>query len=218
MFAVLTEYIFFVILNQIKISDYKFCHYFTLREVLLTYNRTNKSYLKNYLGEFKMRYKFIQIFHFAALTVLSMIIMTACGDNKGQDPAKFNNKSTTMTNESGLSDFEMENGIGPIKSKLTLEKINLDLVKKGEAIFTTKCASCHKLDERYVGPAQRDVWQRRTPEYILNMMLNPEEMYKRHPEAKKLLAEYMTPMPAQNLSMDDARALLEYFRKVAEEK
>lgn len=154
---------------------------------------------------------------FTAIIVLIAVSIISCGDNTPQDPSKFGN-TKPVGGSSDLSAFEVENGIGPIKSKLTFEKINLDLVKKGEAIFTTKCASCHKLDERYVGPAQRDVWERRTPEYILNMMLNPEEMYKRHPEAKKLLAEYMTPMPAQNLTMDDARSLLEYFRKVAEEK
>lgn len=49
-------------------------------------------------------------------------------------------------------------------------------------------------------------------------MLNPDENLHRHPEAKKLLAEYMTPMPNQNLTIDDAKALLDYFRKVAEEK
>lgn len=166
-----------------------------------------------------MRQKLIQTFRITLLIISSLLIMVACGDKKGEDPAKFSNdKTTAITNENGLSEFELENGIGPIKSKLSLEKINPELVKKGEAIFSTKCASCHKLDERYVGPAQRDVWKRRTPEYIMNMMLNPEEMYKRHPEAKKLLAEYMTPMPSQNLNMDDARSLLEYFREVAEEK
>ncbi len=163
------------------------------------------------------RLKFM--FFFFTIIVFSSFIVVSCGDNTAQDPSKFGNtKNPNQSSVDDLSAFEVENGIGPIKSKLSLEKINPELVKKGEAIFSTKCASCHKLDERYVGPAQRDVWKRRTPEYILNMMLNPEEMYKRHPEAKKLLAEYLTPMPAQNLAMDDARSLLEYFRKVAEEK
>jgi len=151
---------------------------------------------------------------FIALLSISII---SCGDNTPQDPSKFGN-TKPIGGASELSEFETENGIGPIKQKIEFMAIDLKLVKQGQKIFETKCASCHKLDERYVGPAQRDVWKRRTPEYILNMMLNPEEMYKRHPQAKKLLAEYMTPMPAQNLSMDDARALLEYFRKVAEEK
>ena len=155
-------------------------------------------------------------FLFASAVLISFGIVS-CGDGNTQDPSKFGN--TKKVDGSGdISTFELENGIGPVKQKIEFTTIDSKLVKQGQAIFETKCASCHKLDERYVGPAQRDVWKRRSPEYILNMMLNPEEMYKRHPEAKKLLAEYMTPMPAQNLNMDDARSLLEYFRKVAEEK
>ncbi|HMN24201.1 MAG TPA: hypothetical protein PKE38_06865, partial [Ignavibacteriaceae bacterium] len=76
----------------------------------------------------------------------------------------------------------------------------------------------HKLDEKYVGPAQRDITKRRTPEFIINFMLNPEENYKKHPEAKKLLAEYMTTMPNQNLTIDDAKAILDYFRQAVNEK
>ncbi len=49
-------------------------------------------------------------------------------------------------------------------------------------------------------------------------MLNPEENYKKHPEAKKLLAEYMTTMPNQNLTIDDAKAILDYFRQAVNEK
>ena len=49
-------------------------------------------------------------------------------------------------------------------------------------------------------------------------MLNPEENYKRHPEAKKLLGEYLTQMPNQNLTIDEAKAMLDFFRKVADEK
>ncbi|MCX8011211.1 MAG: mS29 family ribosomal protein, partial [Ignavibacteria bacterium] len=67
-------------------------------------------------------------------------------------------------------------------------------------------------------PAQRDVLDRRTPEYVMNMMLNPDEMLKRHPEAKKMFAEYLTPMTNQNLTMDEARAILEYFRVVKNQK
>jgi hypothetical protein len=48
----------------------------------------------------------------------------------------------------------------------------------------------------------------------MNMMLNPLEMQQKHPVVKKLLAEYMTQMTNQNLSYDDARALLEFFREV----
>ena len=86
-----------------------------------------------------------------------------------------------------------------------------------EKIFDMKCATCHKLDERYTGPAQRDVLQRVTPEFFMNTVLNPDENLEKHPHSKKMLAEYMTKMTNQNVSLKDARALLEYFRVLDQE-
>jgi mono/diheme cytochrome c family protein len=148
------------------------------------------------------------------VVVFIMLSISACGGDE-QKAADFSKtKSVANDPNAGLSQFELENGIGPVKQKLELGPIDPKLVKKGEEIFNTKCIACHKLDERYVGPAQRDVIKRRTPEYIMNMMLNPLEMQQKHPVVKKLLAEYMTQMTNQNLSYDDARALLEFFREV----
>ena len=152
-----------------------------------------------------------------ASTVFISFGFISCGDGTSQDPSKFSN-TKKVDNAGGLSAFELENGIGPVKQKIELAAIDIKLVKQGQTIFETKCAACHKLDERYVGPAQRDVFKRRTPEYILNFMLNPEPNYQKHPEAKKLLGEYLTQMPNQNLTLDEAKAMLDYFRKVAEEK
>lgn len=151
-----------------------------------------------------------------ALLTLGFIFLSlpACGVDDQQAADFSNTKSITNDPNAGLSDFELENGIGPVKQKLELGPIDPKLVKKGEEIFNTKCIACHKLDERYVGPAQRDVIKRRTPEFIMNMMLNPLEMQEKHPVVKKLLAEYMTQMTNQNLSFDDARAILEYFREI----
>ena len=63
-----------------------------------------------------------------------------------------------------------------------------------------------------VGPSLGGVTARRTPEYIMNMILNPEGMIQQHPEAKKMLAQFLTPMPNQHLTEDEARAVLEYLR------
>ncbi len=148
--------------------------------------------------------------------IIASIGLNSCGDSGSKEPTKDNDAN--KTGQGNISAFELENGFGPIKQKLDLGPIDPKLVTKGKEIFDTKCSACHKLDERYVGPAQRDIIKRRTPEYILNYMLNPEENLQKHPEAKKLLAEYMTPMPNQNLTIDDAKALLDYFREVATEK
>lgn len=139
----------------------------------------------------------------------SIIFYSGCGDKADE---KKEADSEVLNNESGLSDFELAHGIGPITEVIRLSEIDKNLSAKGEKIFVEKCAACHKLDERYVGPAQRNVLERRSPEFVMNMVLNPEENYQKHPEIKKLFAEYMTPMPNQNLTMEDARAVLEYFR------
>lgn len=157
--------------------------------------------------------KIISLLVFISLAIVFSLYVSACGDSGNDQAANFNKTKTVTANPNGLTDFEMENGIGLVKQKLELGPIDPALVKKGETIFTQKCASCHKLDEKYVGPAQRDLIKRRSPEYIINMMTNPEEMYKRHPEAKKLLAQYLTQMPNQNLTFEEARSVLEYFRE-----
>ncbi len=155
----------------------------------------------------------------AGLLAVLIIVLTNCGETEQQNPSRFSNqKINTGGNVSNLTDFELEHGIGPIKQIMELSSLDVNLAKEGEKIFDSKCAACHKLDERYVGPPQRDVLKRRTPEFVMNMMLNPEENYQKHPEIKKLLGEYMTQMPNQNLSVQDARAVLEYFRKVKDEK
>jgi mono/diheme cytochrome c family protein len=149
---------------------------------------------------------------FLSIFVISgLIFLSSCGGDKKEVPES---KSQSAEVGSDLTEFELENGIGPIKEKLELGPIDPKLVKRGEEIWNQKCVACHKLDERYVGPAQRDLIKRRTPEFIMNMILNPEEMEKRHPVVKQLLAEYMTPMTNQNLTIEDARALLEFFREI----
>jgi len=143
---------------------------------------------------------------------LMMILMVACGGD-----SKSNENSSDQSNISDLPEWESENGFGPIKKKLYLMPIDKEMVAEGEKIFESKCASCHKLDERYVGPAQRDVLQRVTPEFFMNMVLNPEENLEKHPHTKEMLAQYMQKMTNQNINLEDARKLLEYFRLLDEE-
>lgn len=166
--------------------------------------------INNQLQGVKMKSKILLL----TILVSSLIFLSSCGGEKKETPETQNQTAQVGAD---LTEFELENGIGPVKEKLELGPIDPKLVKRGEEIWNQKCVACHKLDERYVGPAQRDVIKRRTPEFIMNMILNPEEMEKRHPVTKQLVAEYLTVMTNQNLTMEDARAVLEFFRKVAEE-
>ena len=146
------------------------------------------------------------------ITLLVFILLTGCGGDSGSDNNSNQNQSMSNSNTTGLTDWQLENGFGPVKKKLNLGPIDKTMAAEGEKIFESKCASCHKLDERYVGPAQRNVLQRVTPEFFMNMVLNPEENVEKHPHTKELLQKYMQKMTNQNINLKDARKLLEYFR------
>ena len=105
-------------------------------------------------------------------------------------------------------------GIGPVKSMELPADINAEMAANGADIFKKMCSACHKMDKKFVGPSLADVTERRSPEWIMNMILNPEEMIKKDPIAKKLLIESnMAVMANQGLKEDEARAIVEYFRQ-----
>jgi hypothetical protein len=75
------------------------------------------------------------------------------------------------------------------------------------------CTACHKPDKKFIGPAPKGILERRSPEWVMNMILNPEVMIKEDPLTEELLKEFNgAPMANQNLKEDEARAVLEYFR------
>ncbi len=104
-------------------------------------------------------------------------------------------------------------GVGPIKSAISLGDLDEGLAQQGEEIFKAKCTACHKTTKKFIGPAPKGIFERRNPTWVMNMILDPEQMVKKDPIAKKLLMEYNgSPMANQNLSKEDARAIVEYFR------
>ena len=106
-------------------------------------------------------------------------------------------------------------GVGPIKSVKFDDAINEELAAKGEQTFNTICIACHAVEKRMIGPAMAGVYERRSPEWVMNMILNPDKMLKEDPIAKALLKEYNNAiMLNQNLSEEDARAVAEYLRKI----
>lgn len=124
--------------------------------------------------------------------------------------------STKLESSEKKSNYEYpdDNGIGPIKS-VKVGSIDPRLVAKGKKIFNMKCVACHKLDSRLVGPPLGNIAKKNTPEFIMNYLLNTTEMQKKDPILKKLVDKYKVIMPDQQLTKDDARSVLEYFRSVA---
>ncbi len=149
--------------------------------------------------------------NFSALVLALVVGIVGCGEK----PEAEESNESAEAEEHALTPFQLEHGIGPVKEAIELGPIDVALVGTGKALFELKCSMCHKMDTTYVGPSLGEVTARRTPAYIMNMILNPQEMVEHHPIAKQLLAERMSVMPNQQLSREDARAVLEYLRTQA---
>ncbi len=108
-------------------------------------------------------------------------------------------------------------GLGPYANK-TLELspcVDKELAKKGEQLFEQYCSGCHKITQRYVGPPLKGVTIARSPEWIMNLFLNTQEMVWNDPIAKALLQQYLTVMrPPADATEKDFRAIYEYLRYI----
>ena len=97
--------------------------------------------------------------------------------------------------------------------------LNAQWVTEGKNIAEIKCQSCHRMTtEKLVGPGWSGVTKKRKPEWILNMITNVDVMLEQDPAAQKLLEECLVRMPNQNLSIDEARKVLEFMRSNDGEK
>ncbi len=93
------------------------------------------------------------------------------------------------------------------------DKIDEGLVTEAKKIFDTKCHVCHSLtDQKVVGPGWKGMINDRKPEWIMNMMLHTQWMVENDADAQALVEETKTVMPDQQLSKEQARAMLELIR------
>jgi len=106
-------------------------------------------------------------------------------------------------------------GIGPVKN-VELGPLDKKMSDLGKGTFNTKCIICHDLDQPKIGPTLRNVTKTRTPEFIMNMLVNTVQMQKENATIKELIKKYnniiMTP---PMLNQEQARNVLEYLRSVA---
>ena len=157
------------------------------------------------------------------ITVFAIALLFSCGgsEDKKKEGFTLKKKSETETkaatkDASVLPSVRIDltnKGIGPVKSLELPSEIDQAMAANGAEIYKKMCTACHRPDKKFIGPAPIGVLERRTPEWILNMILNPVEMVQKDPLAKALLMEFNgSPMANQNLTQEEARAVLEYFR------
>ncbi|MFT4833967.1 MAG: cytochrome c [Marinoscillum sp.] len=148
-------------------------------------------------------------FLFSGLLVLFLF---SCGGG-GQSQADRIREQSKMAPVDPYEVWERNHGIGPIKAFELLAEIDQSLVTNGQVIYEAKCTACHKVEKKFIGPSPQGILSRRTPAWVMNMILNPDEMIQKDPIAKKLLMESNgSPMANQNLTEEEARSVLEYFR------
>lgn len=104
-------------------------------------------------------------------------------------------------------------GIGPVSSVVLEEAIDSVLVRRGRLMYQEKCMVCHKIGSKFIGPPPNGILKRRTPEWVMNMILNTDEMLQKDSLAKALFMEFDGQlMTNQNLNEEESRAIVEYFR------
>jgi nitrite reductase (NO-forming) len=83
----------------------------------------------------------------------------------------------------------------------------------GKQNFDTKCLACHSIGggDR-LGPDVLGVTGRRDEQWITRFLREPEVMLETDPVAMALMKQYQIPMPNQNLSEEEIRQYIAYFR------
>ena len=106
-----------------------------------------------------------------------------------------------------------DKGVGEIKNITLAPEIDTEMATAGAALYKTNCTACHKVDKRFIGPSPKGILERRSPEWIMNMILDPKLMTEEDQCAKDLLVEFNgAAMANQNLTVEESRSILEYFR------
>ncbi len=157
---------------------------------------------------------------YLTFAIIVSICIYACGSNDQTNNQSATDKKTAEKSEDQVPEtIKMGKGVGEFTEVEVSDPLNEEWVERGQAIYDLKCSACHKLtDQRVVGPGFEGVTNRRKPEWIMNMITNVDVMLTKDPTAQKLLEECMTRMPNQNIKPDDARKILEFFRKNDMEK
>ncbi len=152
--------------------------------------------------------------HLLPAAIIACVFFYSCGSNP-QPPAE--NQNSTLKEPGDKSGAAVATDDSKGKGKFTdvtlTHPLDQKMVTSAKAIYDVKCGACHKLtDEKLVGPGWKGVTDRRKPEWIMNFVVNTDEMIDKDPAAQALLEKCMVRMPNQHLSDEDARNMLEFMR------
>lgn len=136
-----------------------------------------------------------------SLAALALAAVVACGEGPPEEGRSAAGDETADQ----ASGIPVEAPSGPVDQALA---------ERGESLYMQKgCVGCHTIGKgRLTGPDFAEVESWKDFEWFYHMVTNPDSMTRNDPTAKRLLQEYMTPMPDLNVQPDEVRALYEYIR------
>ena len=162
---------------------------------------------------------------FKSLAIIFSALLMSCGGKEEKKKEGFSVDRTKATEKAAettpVADAAppstridlSSKGVGPITAITLDSDIDEALAKKGEEVYNQMCLACHRVGKKFIGPAPNGILERRSPEWVMNMILNPEGMVKEDALAKELLQEFNgAPMANQGLTEEQARSVLEFFR------
>lgn len=151
--------------------------------------------------------------------ILPLVFLMACNSNNKRsdkntgdtDADKKQVDSSEIMHNDEL--YKAKTGVGPIKDEVELDdQIDETMAGKGKKLFNNECASCHRIQDESMGPALGGVLQKRSPQWVMNMILNPREMVEENVQAQSMDAEYEARMVDLHLTEEEARSIVEYLR------
>lgn len=164
------------------------------------------------------------------ITALSVMLLLSCGGKEEKKEGFTIQTKKTSTTETKAVETKTNSvpaskrvdltnkGVGPITSIELGAGIDEKMAATGAELFKINCTACHRTHKKFIGPPPVRILERRTPEWVMNMILDPEKMVQEDPLAKELLIEHNgSPMANQSLKEEEARAILEYFRTLKDE-
>lgn len=148
------------------------------------------------------------------LLILSLALAISCGKKEASAEDNYQPGGEATTETSDAASYDPKRGEGKFDTVELAATLDQTMAKKGEEVSGVKCTSCHKMtDEKLVGPGWKGVTERRTPQWIMNFITNPDPMIDKDPEVQAQLEICLVRMPNQGVSDEDARGILEYMRQ-----
>lgn len=153
------------------------------------------------------------------MIIFFTFILISCGGSADDSSEASSDEPQSMissapkTLEEAEKDWQTNMGVGTISAFELPAEIDQIMADSGQVVYEAKCTACHKPDKDFIGPAPKGILDKRTPAWVMNMIIDPESMIQKDPIARQLLIKFNgAPMANQNLTEAEARAVLEYFR------